>query len=74
MANTSPPLVRLNVNLNPETADALKAISDKRGQTFTETIRRAIALLAYMDAQTAEGKHFYQGDSDGKIVQALVIL
>jgi hypothetical protein len=48
---------RLNVNLNEETACALKAISRKRGVTVTETIRRAVAVLKFFEDETRAGRH-----------------
>ncbi len=47
--------VRLNVNLNDESAAALKEIADKRGITVTEATRRAIAWLKFIDDEVVEG-------------------
>jgi hypothetical protein len=49
-------LVRLSVNLNEETAMALKDIADRHGISFTEAIRRVIAVYKYLDDEQAAGR------------------
>ena len=51
---TSPDrLVRLSVNLGPEVADSLKDYANRKGVSITEAVRRAIAVLGFIDdAQT----------------------
>lgn len=44
-------LTRLNVNINDECANALKAYSEAHGVTITEAVRRAISLLNHHDVQ-----------------------
>ena len=46
---TDTALVRLNVNLNKETAAALKDIAEKQGISLTEAVRRAVALLKFIE-------------------------
>ncbi len=41
-------VVRLSVNLNPETADTLKRLQARQGLTITEVVRRAISVYAYV--------------------------
>lgn len=43
---------RLSVNINDESADALRRVTAKRGISVTEAIRRAIGLLDYFEAAT----------------------
>ena len=47
--------VRLSVNVNDETAAAIREIGERRGDSAAETIRRAVALLDLADTRTADG-------------------
>jgi len=49
-------LIRLSVNLNLETAAALKEFADRRGLTFTESIRRVISIAHYLENEISEGR------------------
>jgi hypothetical protein len=69
-----PALVRLNVNLNKETAAALKDITDKQGISFTEAVRRAIALLKFIDDERTAGRKIQIMDSNGKNKRELVLM
>jgi hypothetical protein len=48
-------LVRLSVNLGPEVADQLKEYAGRKGVSVTEAVRRAIAILAFVDSAQARG-------------------
>jgi hypothetical protein len=48
-------LVRLSVNLGPEVADQLKEYAGRKGVSVTEAVRRAIAVLAFVDGAQARG-------------------
>jgi hypothetical protein len=67
-------LVRLNVNLNKETAAALKELADKQGISLTEAVRRSIALLKFIEDEQAEGRKIQTMDSDGKNKRELVLM
>lgn len=67
-------LVRLNVNLNKETAAALKEIAEKQGISLTEAVRRAIALLKFIDEEQAEGRKIQTMEGDGKNKRELVLM
>jgi hypothetical protein len=41
--------VRLAVNLSAETGDVLKEYASRKGVSVTEAVRRAIAVLAFVD-------------------------
>jgi hypothetical protein len=47
--------MRLAVNLGPESADVLKEYAARKGVSVTEAIRRAIAVLAYVDEVQRRG-------------------
>lgn len=67
-------LVRLTVNLNQPTAEALKDLAANKGISYTETIRRAIAILKYLDDQTGEGRMIHIMDGDGRNKKELVMM
>lgn len=67
-------LVRLNVNLNRETADALKAIADKEKISLTEAVRRAIAVLKFVEEEQARGRRIQTMEQDGKDKRELILM
>lgn len=74
---TAPPTaesVRLNVNLNRETAEVLKEIAEKQGISLTEAIRRSIALLKFVDDERTSSRKIQTMDSDGKNKRELVLM
>jgi hypothetical protein len=48
-------LGRLSVNLGPDVADQLKEYAGRKGVSVTEAVRRAIAVLAFVDSAQARG-------------------
>ena len=48
-------LVRLSVNLSPEVADLVKTYAGRKGVSVTEAVRRAIAILAFVDDAQRRG-------------------
>lgn len=67
-------IVRLNVNLNAETADALKEIAEQRGISFTEAVRRAISVYKFIDDETQEGHRIQTVDPERNQVRELVLM
>lgn len=49
-------IVRLNVNLNGETADALKELAASRGISYTEVVRQAISIYDYLSREQDKGR------------------
>jgi hypothetical protein len=47
--------VRLSVNLAPDVAAVLHELMEKRDTTATETIRRAIAVLYFLETEMENG-------------------
>ena len=72
--NTTPAKkqTRLSINLNPEAADFLDTITDKRGISYTEAVRRALALYKLMEEERDAGNHV-QID-DGKKIREILVL
>lgn len=47
---------RLNVNLNDDTARALRDLAAEQGTTVTEIVRRAVSVYKFFDDARDEGK------------------
>ncbi|BDZ52345.1 hypothetical protein GCM10025867_51530 (plasmid) [Frondihabitans sucicola] len=58
-------VVRLSVNMAPETAEMLKENAARRGLSYTEEIRRAIAIVKYLDAEIASGNKILTSNAEG---------
>ncbi len=67
-------LVRLNVNLNKETAAALKEIAAKENISLTEAVRRAIAILKFVEEEQDRGRKIQTMDQDGKDKRELILM
>jgi uncharacterized protein (DUF2267 family) len=71
---TTGKLVRLNVNLNSETADALRQIAEERGISATEAVRRAIAVYKYIEDEVDAGHTVQTVDKTSQKVRELVLI
>lgn len=67
-------LVRLSVNLNDDTANALRKLAEERGVSVTEAVRRAISLYNYLEDEVRSGRHVQTADSARKEVRELILL
>lgn len=67
-------LVRLNVNMNRETAKALKELAKKDKVSLTEAIRRAIAVYKYVSDEVKKGRVVQTMDADGKNRREIVLM
>ena len=67
-------LVRLNVNLNQETADALKQLADSQGVSLTEAVRRAIAISKFVADEQSKGRKIQTMNNQGKDKKELVLM
>ncbi|MFF0818412.1 ribbon-helix-helix protein, CopG family [Rhodococcus sp. NPDC003318] len=66
--------IRLSVNMNPETADALKEIAESNGISVTEAVRRAISVAHFIEAQTRAGKSVQIEDPKTGKVRELIMM
>lgn len=66
-------LTRLSVNINPATADALRALAERQGVSMTEVVRRAISLAVFIDEETRAGRQIHTVRADGKKRRELII-
>lgn len=71
-ANTD--IVRLNVNLNAATADALKRLSDDLGVSLTEVVRRAISVYNFIDDERRKGHRIQTADPEKGDVRELILM
>ena len=55
---------RLSVNINEETANALRSLTAEAGVTYTETVRRAISVYRFLQDQRLAGSSVYVGRED----------
>lgn len=53
------PLVRLSVLMNAETTDQLRGLKEEKGLSVTETVRRAIAVYAFLNDEQNAGKRIH---------------
>lgn len=66
-------MVKLSVNLNPETAKALKDVSDSQNISLTDTIHQAIAILKYFNDEKELGRIIRTMDQNGKKVREITV-
>ncbi|POH60314.1 ribbon-helix-helix protein, CopG family [Arthrobacter glacialis] len=71
---TDTALVRLNVNLNKETAAALKEIAAKQQISLTEAVRRAVAVLKFIDEEKSQGRKIQTMDSQERNKREVVLM
>ncbi len=64
---------RLNINIGPETAAVLKALDETKNHSYTESVRRAVALLAYIEQKEREGWSF-EMTKKGELGRVVTIL
>lgn len=57
-------VTKLNVNINDETAAALKDLADRRQITVTEVVRRAVSVYKFVEDEVVDG------DSTLKLVKS----
>lgn len=67
-------LTRLSVNLNQQTANALKHLAKQRGISYTEAIRQAISVYSFVLTEQQVGNTVQVLDQHGKPDRNLVIL
>lgn len=49
-------VTKLNVNINDETAAALKDLADRRQITVTEVVRRAVSVYKFIEDEVGDGQ------------------
>ena len=66
--------IRLSVNMNQETADALREIAEVYGVSVTEAVRRAVSVAHFVEEQTRAGKTVQIEDPKTGKVRELVMM
>jgi predicted transcriptional regulator len=64
---------RLSVNINDETADALKELAKDRGTSVTDIVRRAVAIYKFVEDETGSGKSLQLVDDDDRVTKVAVL-
>jgi hypothetical protein len=64
---------RLSVNINDESAQILREVTQDRGITTTEAVRRAIALLGFFEAARRTDMKLWSEDAKGVKTQLHVV-
>ncbi|MFE6165968.1 hypothetical protein ACFQ7F_44525 [Streptomyces sp. NPDC056486] len=70
-ASDTTQVTRLSVNINEDTAEKLRWYKEHKNISITETVRRAIALLALVEKETSQGGDVLLKSPDGKTVRQL---
>lgn len=65
---------RLTVNLEPSTRNILTGLAQEEGITYTEAVRRGVALFAYVLEQQRAGNTLAVRDPKGVAVREVRIL
>lgn len=66
---------RLHINVNEQTSDALRDLAKRRDITLTETLRRAISILKFIEDDVIdENKELHLRDNHTGEVTRLQIL
>lgn len=65
---------RLSVNINARTASELRRLAQEQGITYTEAVRRAVDVLAFMTDEREAGNVIQVVDPHGKTTREIVTL
>jgi len=66
-AAAAPKAVRLSVNISAGTAATFRSLIAAKGVTATEGVRRAIAVWAFCEEETAAGNRLAVIEHDGTV-------
>ena len=72
-ADAAPKNERLNINISSRTASALRRLSETRESTVTETVRRAIAVLDFIEDEVDSGGTIQVHYPDGTVKQLALV-
>lgn len=70
---TGPP-IRMTIKLSPDAADALREISDERGTTITEALRRGISIHKYIHEAAKRGATILVEEPDGRVKELVFVI
>lgn len=65
---------RLSVNINDETAAALKDLADRRDTSVTEIVRRAVAVYKFVEDEVGQkGKTLQLVDENDRVTTVAMV-
>jgi hypothetical protein len=73
-STTTNNLIRLSVNMNAETAAALKEYAASTKLSYTEAVRRAIAIAKYINDEKLEGRKIQTTDPERNEIRELILM
>jgi hypothetical protein len=65
--------VRLSINLSPETVEAFRELTGRKGLSITEGIRRAIVVWQFMEEEISKGNQISVVERNGQ-TRTIVLL
>lgn len=73
-APQDPPPARLNVNINARTAEELRRIARNQNISYTEAVRRAVEVLAFLTDERDAGRAIQVYDPERNVTRELITL
>jgi hypothetical protein len=70
--SANPRATRLTINLGPEAIEFLDELTKRRGISYTEAVRRALAICKIIEDRTSNGSILQL--NDGERVRELVLI
>lgn len=64
---------RLNVNINDDTARALRDLAEEESTSVTEIVRRAVSVYKFFDDARDEGKTIQLIDQDSNVTSVQLV-
>jgi hypothetical protein len=64
---------RLNVNINDETAEALRQLAKEENTTVTEVVRRAVSVYKFFEDAKDSGQAIQLVDNDEKVTTVQLV-
>ncbi len=64
---------RLSVNINDETAKALRTLAEEEGTTVTEIVRRAVSVYKFFDDAKDDDKTIQLVDKDNNVTAVQMV-
>lgn len=65
--------IRLSVNMNTETTEALREIAEKQGVSVTEAVRRVVAVAHFVESETSKGSIQVEDNKTGKVKELVLM-
>jgi hypothetical protein len=66
-------VARLSVNINNETAEAIRRSQERNKTTATDVIRRAVSVYAFLHAAQENGQEIQTEDGRGRRTKVVIL-